>query len=114
MLDMSASLTAFRLDCSSVCLLVFAVAIERSWVKHIVFYWGQKKSCFLRLFISTYKICKVCESTVSVGANVMLMNGLPVDVTSLELYYLMDRISAEVTSTQQCLLLSGIPLVSTT
>jgi len=35
----------------------------------------------------------------------MLMNGLPVDVTSLELYELMDRVSAEVTSTHQCLLL---------
>ncbi len=34
----------------------------------------------------------------------MLMNGLPVDVTSLELYELMDRISAEVIFTQPCLL----------
>ena len=32
------------------------------------------------------------------GANVMLINGLPVDVPSLELYELLDRISAEVTS----------------
>jgi len=46
------------------------------------------------LSIKTGKIHKAYESTVSVGANVMLMNGLPVDVTSLELYELMDRVSA--------------------
>lgn len=52
-----------------------------------------------------HKFHKVVNSAVSVGANVMLMNGLPVDVTSLELYELMDRISAEVIPTHQCLLL---------
>ena len=78
----------------------------------ILYFCAKKcKSCF---WCSRYKICEVYESTVSVGANVMLMNGLPVDATSLELYELMDRISAEVTSTQQCLLLSRIQLPSTT
>ncbi len=44
----------------------------------------------------------------------MLLNGLPVDVTSLELYELMDRISAEVIFIHQCLLLqSTTPLPST-
>ncbi|DBA75355.1 TPA: hypothetical protein ACH3X1_010624 [Trebouxia sp. C0004] len=36
------------------------------------------------------------QRSLPAGANVMLLNGLPVDVTSLELYQLMDRISAEV------------------
>lgn len=56
----------------------------------------------------SYKGCKVYKSTVSVGANVMLINGLPVDVTSLELYELMDRISAEVTPIHRCLLLQSM------
>ncbi|KAL0021594.1 hypothetical protein WJX79_001497 [Trebouxia sp. C0005] len=36
------------------------------------------------------------QRSLPAGANVMLINGLPVDVTSLELYELMDRISAEI------------------
>jgi len=75
---------------------------------------NNKKMCAFVYFRYVYEICKVSESTVSVGANVMLLNGLPVDVTSLELYELMDRISAEVIFIHECLLLqSTTPLPST-
>ena len=44
---------------------------------------------------------KWIDRKIAAGANVMLMNGLPVDVPSLELYPLLDRISAEVSLTAQ-------------
>ncbi len=36
-------------------------------------------------------------SVLHAGANVMLINGLPLDVATLELYPLLDRVAAEVT-----------------
>lgn len=117
-----------RLDCSDVCLLILAVASERSWVRQHCVSVGEKGNrvccmyCFSLMRSTDTKCeiesriemksnkgkigsCKFSGPTVPVGTNVMLMNGLPVDVTSLELYELMDRISAEVTSVHQCLLL---------